>query len=97
MPQETTHMEHWSEIPAERLSGNGYRNIEQGWKNDTQPHNNEVLIFRVEGTDVESVADGPLAVQHPRDVTGENIHFFDSLDAAESFATRFMADNPTLN
>lgn len=90
-------MKNWTEIPSEHLTGNGYTNIHRGWKNTTETLNNEVLVYRTEGTDVEESAEGEFAVQHPLDEDGENTHFFDSIESAENFAKDYMENNPTLD
>lgn len=90
-------MDNWDEMPSEHLTGNGYTNIHRGWENTTQRLNNEVLVYRTEGTDVEESAEGEFAVQHPLDEDGENTHFFDSLKTAVGYAKDHMEENPTLD
>jgi len=89
-------MENWTEMPSEQLTGNGYTNIIRGWKNTEAHLNNEVLVYRTEGTDVEATAEGDFAVQHPLDEEGLNTHFFDNEDAALDYAREYMENNPTV-
>lgn len=92
----TEHLDNWEEMPEDQLTGNGYRNIHRGWEHTEHIMNNEVLIYHVEGTDVEDTTDKPVAVQHLLDESGENTHFFDSLDTAVTYATTFMQEHPEL-
>lgn len=84
-------MSNWTELPDSHFEGNGYRNIQRGWKNTETDA--EVLIYRVENTGMEDVTDKEFAVQHPLD-GGENSHFFDDVEKAESYADDYMSDHP---
>lgn len=88
--------DNWDEMLSKHLTGNGYRNIHRGWENTDYLMNNEVLVFHTEGTCVEEGSDKPVAVQHPLDEDGENLHYFDSIEEAVEYAENYMNKYPTL-
>lgn len=87
-------LQQWTEKPSEQLSGNGYTNVHYGWEHDNDPLA-EVLVYSVDGTEMESMTDKSHAVQHPHDSEETHTHFFDGLEDAFGFAIDYMQSHHT--
>jgi hypothetical protein len=84
----------WTEKPSAQLSGNGYTNVHYGWEHDNDPLA-EVLVYSVDGTEMESMTNKSHAVQHPHDSKEVHTHFFDDLEDAFGFAIEYMQSHHT--